>query len=165
MDRGYGKRNDGTEKGSGYFGELKMKDGSGNIATEMSIGVNIDGKEVEIPMLVPTLSESEKDHLLSGKKPTDAIVDKAVAHAMKRMGEGKSPFANSGKLLESPKGAKGEMQALDTYNAEQQTRGTGISAHRQANGVMEFSGSGPAPKAQYLDASGDPTNEWQDTSQ
>ena len=96
VDRGYGKRNDGTEKGSGYFGELKMKDGSGNIATEMSIGVNIDGKEVEIPMLVPTLSESEKDHLLSGKKPTDAIVDKAVAHAKKRMGEGKSPFANSG---------------------------------------------------------------------
>ena len=165
VDRGYGKRNDGTEKGSGYFGELKMKDGSGNIATEMSIGVNIDGKEVEIPMLVPTLSESEKDHLLSGKKPTDAIVDKAVAHAMKRMGEGKSPFANSGKLLESPKGAKGEMQALDTYNAEQQTRGTGISAQRQANGVMEFSGSGPAPKAQYLDAGGNPTNEWQDTSQ
>mgnify|MGYP000028189821 FL=1 len=118
VDRGYGKRNDGTEKGSGYFGELKMKDGSGNIATEMSIGVNIDGKEVEIPMLVPTLSESEKDHLLSGKKPTDAIVDKAVAHAMKRMGEGKSPFANSGKLLESPKGAKGEMQVLDGTNRD-----------------------------------------------
>ena len=30
---------------------------------------------------------------------------------------------------------------------------------------MEFSGSGPAPKAQYLDAGGNPTNEWQDTSQ
>ena len=56
-------------------------------------------------------------------------------------------------------------QALDTYNAEQQTRGTGISAQRQANGVMEFSGSGPAPQAQYLDAGGNPTNEWQDTSQ
>lgn len=67
---------------------------------------------------------------------------------------------------QSPGGLRNaNSQALDTYNAEQQTRGTGISAQRQANGVMEFSGSGPAPKAQYLDASGDPTNEWQDTSQ
>lgn len=67
---------------------------------------------------------------------------------------------------QSPGGLRNaNPQALDTYNAEQQTRGTGISAQRQANGVMEFSGSGPAPKAQYLDASGNPTNEWQDTSQ
>ena len=67
---------------------------------------------------------------------------------------------------QSPGGLRNaNPQALDTYNAEQQTRGTGISAQRQANGVMEFSGSGPAPKAQYLDAGGNPTNEWQDTSQ
>lgn len=67
---------------------------------------------------------------------------------------------------QSPGGLRNaNPQALDTYNAEQRVRGTGISAQRQANGVMEFSGSGPAPKAQYLDASGNPTNEWQDTSQ
>lgn len=67
---------------------------------------------------------------------------------------------------QSPGGLRNaNPQALDTYNAEQQTRGTGISAQRQANGVVEFSGSGPAPKAQYLDAGGNPTNEWQDTSQ
>lgn len=67
---------------------------------------------------------------------------------------------------QSPGGLRNaNPQALDTYNAEQQVRGTGISAQRQANGVMEFSGSGPAPKAQYLDAGGNPTNEWQDTSQ
>ena len=67
---------------------------------------------------------------------------------------------------QSPGGLRNaNPQALDTYNAEQRTRGTGISAQRQANGVMEFSGSGPAPQAQYLDAGGNPTNEWQDTSQ
>ena len=67
---------------------------------------------------------------------------------------------------QSPGGLRNaNPQALDTYNAEQQVRGTGIGAQRQANGVMEFSGSGPAPKAQYLDAGGNPTNEWQDTSQ
>ena len=67
---------------------------------------------------------------------------------------------------QSPGGLRNaNPDALTLYNAEQQTRGTGISARRQANGVMEFSGSGPAPQAQYLDASGNPTNEWQDTSQ
>lgn len=67
---------------------------------------------------------------------------------------------------QSPGGLRNaNPDALTLYNAEQQVRGTGISAQRQANGVMEFSGSGPAPKAQYLDANGNPTNEWQDTSQ
>lgn len=67
---------------------------------------------------------------------------------------------------QSPGGLRNaSSDALTLYNAEQQVRGTGISAKRQANGVMEFSGSGPAPKAQYLDAGGNPTNEWQDTSQ
>lgn len=67
---------------------------------------------------------------------------------------------------QSPGGLRNaNSDALTLYNAEQQVRGTGISAQRQANGVMEFSGSGPAPKAQYLDASGNPTNDWQDTSQ
>jgi|GEM_PF-4124192 len=67
---------------------------------------------------------------------------------------------------QSPGGLRNaNPDALTLYNAEQQVRGTGISAQRQANGVMEFSGSGPAPKAQYLDAGGTPTNEWQDTSQ
>jgi hypothetical protein len=67
---------------------------------------------------------------------------------------------------QSPGGLRNaNSDALTLYNAEQQVRGTGIGARRQANGVMEFSGNGPAPKAQYLDASGNPTNEWQDTSQ
>lgn len=67
---------------------------------------------------------------------------------------------------QSPGGLRNaDPRALDTYNAEQQVRGTGISARRQANGVMEFSGSGPAPQAQYIDANGNPTNEWRDTSE
>jgi hypothetical protein len=90
----YGARVDGTPKGSGYFGELKMTDGSGRVATELSIGVNLDGKETLIPALVPTLTEKEKDHLLSGGKLTQAIVDKAVAHAKGRFSEKKSPFAD-----------------------------------------------------------------------
>jgi hypothetical protein len=73
------------------MGTLQRPDG--NVSTELSITVTVDGEEMLIPSLVPTLTQKEKDYLLSGKKPTKAIVDKAVAHAMKRKKEGKSPFA------------------------------------------------------------------------
>lgn len=93
----YGKRQDGTEKGSGYFGEMKRPDGG--VSTEISIGVEFDGKETEIPTMVPTLTKDELNTLLSlpeGEDIPQGIVDKAVAHARKRIEEGKSPFANSG---------------------------------------------------------------------
>jgi hypothetical protein len=92
----WGARADGTEKGDGYFGPLQMKDGSGSVATEISVGVNIDGREVEVPTLVPTLTPAEKDHLLSGQAPTQEIVRKAVDHARERIAAGKSPFAQPG---------------------------------------------------------------------
>ena len=90
----YGKRPDGTPKGTGYFGELKMRDGSNNIMTEYSVGVEIDGKEVLIPSVVPTLSNVELDHLLRGGDVTKGILKKAVEHAKMRISKGKSPFAN-----------------------------------------------------------------------
>lgn len=92
--KNYGLRPDGTAKGTGYFGELKMQDGSDNVATEISVGIEVDGKEILVPTLVPTLSEEEKAYLLKGGKPTDEIVRKAADHAMSRIKIGKSPFAN-----------------------------------------------------------------------
>ena len=89
--QGYGQRQDGTEKGRGFLGELRRPDG--NVSTELSIGVNIGGKEIEIPTLVPTLSKKEIQHLLNGGEPTPAIIRKAVMHAKERIGSGKSPFA------------------------------------------------------------------------
>lgn len=96
----YGLRQDGTTKGSGFLGELKRPDGS--ISTELSVGVSIDGKETEIPSLVPTLDKSEIDYLLAGNKPTPAILDKAVAHAKERITQGKSPFAQEKETQGSP---------------------------------------------------------------
>jgi hypothetical protein len=87
---GYGNRSDGTPKGKGFLGELKRPDGK--VSTELSIGVNFDGKETEIPSLVPTLTKPEIDHLLNGGQPTKQIIDKAVEHARSRMSQGKSPF-------------------------------------------------------------------------
>jgi len=87
----YGNRQDGTKKGNGFLGALSRPDG--DVSTELSVGVNIGGKEVEIPALVPTLTKQEVDHLVNGGDPTDAIVNKAAAFAKSRIAQGKSPFA------------------------------------------------------------------------
>ena len=97
--QGYGNRLDGTKKGLGFLGELKRPDGA--VSTELSIGVNFDGKEREIPALVPTLTKQEVDYLLNGGKPTKEIVRKAVEHARGRISSGKSPFAENGEQASS----------------------------------------------------------------
>lgn len=90
----FGLREDGTPKGNGFFGKLKRPDGM--VSTELSIGVNLDGKETLIPLLVPTLSQQEVDYLLEGNKPTKEIMSKAVSHAKERIKTGKSPFIQEG---------------------------------------------------------------------
>jgi len=96
------KRADGSQKGNGFLGLLKRPDGK--VSSEISVGVNIGGKEVEIPTIVPTLTQQELDYLLSnpvgdGHPIPPAIIQKAVAHAKQRIAAGKSPFAEPG---ESP---------------------------------------------------------------
>lgn len=93
----YGKRADGSEKGDGFFGTLARPDG--NFSSELSIGVEIDGKETEIPALVPTLTDKEVNTLLSqspSAKIPAAIVQKASDYAKARIAAGKSPFAGTG---------------------------------------------------------------------
>lgn len=84
-------RPDGTRKGTGFLGGLRMKDGK--IATELSIDVEIDGQKLLIPMLVPTLTQDEVDSLLNNEEPTKEIIDKAVSHALERIRKGLNPFA------------------------------------------------------------------------
>jgi len=88
----YGLRADRTKKGMGFLGEIKRPDGG--VSTELSIGVNIDGKEIQIPTLIPTLDKNEIDYLIKGNKPTREIVGKAIKHAQGRISQGESPFAN-----------------------------------------------------------------------
>ena len=86
-----GNRKDGTPKGIGYYGVLKNK--NGEMVSEMSIGVKSpEGKEIEIPALVPGLTKAEIEEVISGSI-SESVVEKAVAHASKRFSEGKSPFA------------------------------------------------------------------------
>jgi len=114
-------RVDGTIKGPGFLGELKRPDGK--VSTEISIGVNMGGKEMEIPTLVPTLTQSEIKHLLDGKKPTDAIVDKAVAHAKKRMDEGKSVFKEAPKTVQQVGELSLAPEMAAKYNQQKTLKG------------------------------------------
>ena len=99
--RQYGNRQDGTQKGEGFFGPLRSTDGSD--MTEFSIGVEFDGKEMQIPTFVPTLSKKELDHLLSGGGVTDEIANKAVKHAQQRLQQGKSPYAQGNERYSVPR--------------------------------------------------------------
>jgi hypothetical protein len=82
-----------TPKGKGYFGDLKRPDGDSS--TELSSEFQYEGKKVEYPLIVPTLSKAELDVLLRGEKPTDDIYDKAESWAKSRINKGLSPFASS----------------------------------------------------------------------
>lgn len=93
------RRADGSPKGDGFFGVIQRPDGT--VSSEISVGVNIDGKEVEIPTLVPTLTPEERDWLINNdisdpSKIPPAIIQKAVDHARPRLAAGQSPFAQPG---------------------------------------------------------------------
>lgn len=95
----YGNRADGTKKGKGYFGEVARPDGS--VSTEISVGVGINGKQTEIPLMVPTLNKAELDYLINTPVKSKgfmsgmpkSIIEKAYDHAVMRIQDGKSPFA------------------------------------------------------------------------
>ena len=91
---GYGLREDGTQKGFGYFGEIPTTDGSDNIMGELGSEMTYKGKNVHFPLLVPTLTRKEIDHLATGKKVPEEIWKKAMDHAIMRIGQGKDPFAH-----------------------------------------------------------------------
>lgn len=103
LESNYGARPDGTPKYTGFLGELKLP--GGGVATEYSMQSNAvkdsSGKRIDFPTLVPTLTKEEIDLMVNDiipneKDPPEAIIQKAIAHAKKRMAEGKSPFLNAG---------------------------------------------------------------------
>lgn len=70
--------------------------------TELGTGVDFDGRETEIPTLVPTLTKQELQSLLQGNDPTAAIIQKAANHARMRLNQGLSPFAYPGEQFTLP---------------------------------------------------------------
>lgn len=116
-------RNDGTEKGTGYLGILKNK--LGQDVTEYAIGVDMNGKETEIPTLVPSLTDEEVQAVLDasagdGEIP-ESVKRKAIKHAQERIAAGESPFAVSGDMPREEQ----ESAPVSSYllgNAGQQTQ-------------------------------------------
>jgi hypothetical protein len=78
-------------KGLGYFG--KISTASGAPMTELSTAFNVDGKVVQAPLVVPTLTPEEIQALQSGAEVPESVYQKAYDHAVKRLQEGKDPFA------------------------------------------------------------------------
>lgn len=88
------KRPDGSQKGRGFFGPLRRPDGG--TMTEYSVGFNIDGREVDVPVLVPTLNAREVRAVLNAKEGEQlpgTVYAKAQAFARDRLAQGLSPFA------------------------------------------------------------------------
>lgn len=98
----YGTRPDGSPKGAGYFGEITHPAKPGTEFTEWTVGVTVDGKDMDIPLIVPTLSRKELQAVLQGKE-TRAIIRKAVDHALSRMKQGRPVYAEPGEYYPLPK--------------------------------------------------------------
>jgi hypothetical protein len=94
----YGKRADGTQKGVGWLREQRLPDGS--VATEYSTqsdAVKVDGKRIDFPSLVPTLTAKElrqmTGDIIPNKKPIpEEVMQKAIDHARAQLAAKKSVF-------------------------------------------------------------------------
>jgi hypothetical protein len=107
------KRADGSQKGHGFLGLYDRGDGTGKKSSELSMGFQVDelngGKQTDIPLMVSTLNDAERDYLLNvpvekheqaDPKMFQGIVHKAIGHAIQREKQGKPVFAEPN---ESPK--------------------------------------------------------------
>ena len=102
----FGLRPDGTKKGNGYLGVLSLP--NGGVTTEYTVqsnAVKIDGKRIDFPTLVPTLTQKEVDLMVNDIIPNggdipEEIMQKAIKHAKKRIKEGKSVFADEKNISE-----------------------------------------------------------------
>jgi len=125
-------RQDGTRKSNtGYLGQVIRDDGA--VMTEYSIGVEIDGEEVEMPSLVPTLTEDEIEFLRTKEEGTPipkSIVIKAKDHALPLLEAGESPFYQDPDPQERDSKDKGgevyKIESGDTLSALARKYGTTV---------------------------------------
>ena len=97
-DYGFGTREDNPNqnKAMGFYGKIPLT--NGDIATEYSVSQDIDGKDVEMPSLVPNLTKEEFENIkmaASTRSPQlllQSVYDKAREHAVMRTNNGQSPF-------------------------------------------------------------------------
>jgi len=140
-------RADGSKKGNGFLGVLQRPDG--NVSTEISVGVEIDGKEVEIPTLVPTLTKEEVNYLLTNdiQNPKSlfdtpigkSILNKSKEFAKERISRGVSPFYQEGeeKTPTTPPVNKTPISNNDDiYNRVKEHEGVRNSVYKDSRGNL-----------------------------
>ena len=103
-------RPDGSPKGSGWLGT--QKNSKGEDVSEYSVGVEIDGEEMDIPTLVPGMTDADKKEVVSsteqGRFPSDDVIGKAVSHAKKQIEAGESPFNEPDESVNTPSKRKAQ---------------------------------------------------------
>jgi hypothetical protein len=77
----HGVREDGSPKGTGYFGPLALVDEEDCYTAELPFNI---GTGWLVPLVVPTLTRAELTHLVGGGRPTREILHKAMMHAQHR---------------------------------------------------------------------------------
>lgn len=83
-------RPDGSRKSSqGFLGP--MENAQGQTMTEYSVGVNINGKQTDVPSMVPGLNSVEIGAIQRGNIP-ESVQIKAKESAQDRIAQGLSPF-------------------------------------------------------------------------
>ena len=93
---GHGGRFDNPDqpKAEGFYGRVPLP--NGGFATEYSVSQGIDGKNVEMPSLVPNLTKDEfenvKTSASTGSPLLQSVYDKAREHAVMRINNKQSPF-------------------------------------------------------------------------
>ncbi len=89
-----GKRKDGAKKTTGFFGEILIQAGPhrGKVITEASVVLKQNGKEIEVPLLNPYLSPSDREILRYGNINAN-IIKSAQYWLQFRQSQGLSPFA------------------------------------------------------------------------
>jgi GH24 family phage-related lysozyme (muramidase) len=140
-------RADGSKKGNGFLGVLQRPDG--NVSTEISVGVEIDGKEVEIPTLIPTLTKEEINYLLTNdiKNPKSlfdtpigkSILNKSKEFAKERIGRGVSPFYQEGEEktpTTPPVNKTSSSNNDDLYNRVKEHEGVRNSVYKDSRGNL-----------------------------
>lgn len=142
-------RSDGTQKSNrGFLGGIR-NNVTGGTMTELSIGVEIDGKETQIPALVPTLTEEEiailqnNDFEGRASEIPESIQEKAKKHAEGRIAAGKSPFYGAGP--DNIVTITDEQSALNLIN-----KTTGKQGRNQLTGSLD-SGDANMPTTYRVD--------------
>ena len=87
-------RADGSVKGMGWLGVLNNY--LGQDVTEYSVGVNLGGKEKQIPTVTPNMNKYGMTNIMGASagqnRLNPQVLDKAIEHARMRLIQGLSPY-------------------------------------------------------------------------